>query len=495
MKREPTKASKRRKHFRSKSPIAKLLKELWVCENSLKKTLKTHQDTNDPNQDQEEPHQPTLKGKKSSSKSKNEDIHEVFSAEEAKKKLDKLFENDEKETDTSVISEISSPQEKTPKVGQEKVISDIIEAEDRALGRVSKKVYLNYISFVGGWCFFVILSIAMTVWAILNYGSNWWLQYWSVKVETTDGDVNNLFYLGIYVVMSLTFSIVTLLRVAGMLFRNLKMAGRLHSLMAMTLLHASITSFFDRVPVGRILNRFSKDFDVIDVFLALGVSYFVLCVFMLLGDFFIALYSSSWILTIFVFVFMGVSFWYQEIYMNTNREVNRLESITKSPVIQMISETLGGMTIIRAFNREGATLSKYIHTINENQKNSVIVSAGGGWFSTRLSLASLTITIPCILWGFLISANVNNKTEDEALADIGLFALMLNYLFLLTDDISSFLQNVSGLETRLISLERCQTYTQYTNNYKIIIHLTSCLCLDFCLCLWLWNPLISSFNH
>lgn len=377
--------------------------------------------------------------------------------QEKKNKLEKIFEDKSKESQ----SPESTDKDSKPKTGQEKIISDIIEAEDRALGRVSKTVYLKYFTFVGGWWFFFFILAYIFLFIFLSTGSTWWLQYWSVYDENNPGNDQNLNFLYVYSGLSFSVGFVTLVRIYVVLFQNIKMSSNLHSVMSATLLHASVANFFDRVPVGRILNRFSKDLDAVDSFLAFSVSFFTIAFARLLGDFLIASYSSSWFLFIFVIIFMIYALYLQDVYMRTNREVNRLDGITKSPVVQMVSETLNGLTVIRAFNREEQTLAKYIHTLNENQKNSVVITGAGSWFSVRLSLSSLLITVPCILWGLIFNMDFEgkHKTEDEALAAVGLFALMLNYLFLLNDDISNFLQNISLLETRLISLERCQAYT------------------------------------
>lgn len=422
----------------------------------MKKTLKHHQDDAGQVEEGEKHRHSEIQKEKSG-------LEEARVLEEKKRKLERLL-NDDKDSQSmaSRTSSALSLESGKAKTGQEKIISDIIEAEDRALGRVSKTVYLRYFTFVGGWWFLLFMAIFIVCWVFLSTGSTWWLQYWSVYDEKHPGTKENLNFLYVYAGLSFSVGIVTLIRIAVILFTNLKVSSKLHSIMTATLLHASVTGFFDRVPVGRILNRLSKDLDSVDAFLAFSVSFFTLAFSRLFGDLLVAIYSSSWYLFVFVVIFMVFAFYLQEIYMRTNREVTRLDGITRSPVVQTVSETLNGLTTIRAFNQEKQTLDKYIHDLNENQKNSIVVVGSASWFSIRLSLCSLLITVPCILWGLLFNMDFkgSHKSEDEALAEVGLFALLLNYLFLLNDDISAFLQNVSLLETRLISLERCQAYTK-----------------------------------
>ncbi len=56
-------------------------------------------------------------------------------------------------------------------------------------------------------------------------------------------------------------------------------------------------------------------------------------------------------------------------YMKTYTEIVRLESITKSPIVSLYSETLNGITTIRAFSQEKHFLSRHFSNLNENIKN------------------------------------------------------------------------------------------------------------------------------
>ncbi len=54
---------------------------------------------------------------------------------------------------------------------------------------------------------------------------------------------------------------------------NLRMSKEVNFMMTFKLIHASVNKFFDRVPLGRILNRFLKDVDVVDSGLAWSTNF------------------------------------------------------------------------------------------------------------------------------------------------------------------------------------------------------------------------------
>lgn len=107
-------------------------------------------------------------------------------------------------------------------------------------------------------------------------------------------------------------------------------------------------SFFDTTPSGRILNRFSKDIDVIDNILPMTIQFWISMFFNVLAILVIITYSTPWFLT--VFLPIGVVYYLiQVFYVATSRQLKRIESITLSPIYNHFSETITGQSTIRAY--------------------------------------------------------------------------------------------------------------------------------------------------
>ena len=86
--------------------------------------------------------------------------------------------------------------------------------------------------------------------------------------------------------------------------------------------------FFDQTPIGRILNRFTKDLDTVDVSLRFNFRFLLLQVFRTIVSIIIFCIETP----IFFLVSLPIGFlyvWVQKIYISTSRQLKRLESTTR----------------------------------------------------------------------------------------------------------------------------------------------------------------------
>ena len=116
-------------------------------------------------------------------------------------------------------------------------------------------------------------------------------------------------------------------------------------------LNAPVNLYFDTTPIGRILNKFSKDLSSFESgfgWLFGAVYYFI---FALLYTITIAVIAVPWVSLILPVIFL-ISW---SIFASSNRaikETTRLTSTTKSPLISYVSETISGSSTIRAFGKK-----------------------------------------------------------------------------------------------------------------------------------------------
>lgn len=131
---------------------------------------------------------------------------------------------------------------------------------------------------------------------------------------------------------------------------SLKAARNLHHRLLHNILRLSV-SFFDTTPLGRIINRFSRDTDVIDALLPNMMRTWFSMAFALLGTIIIISYSTPIFLSV-IIPLMVVYYFIQRFYIATSRQLRRIESITRSPIYSHFGESVNGQSIIRAYTEE-----------------------------------------------------------------------------------------------------------------------------------------------
>ena len=137
----------------------------------------------------------------------------------------------------------------------------LIEAEKREEGEVKWAVFSAYAkSFPGGWATVGALMALNVLKQLASIGATLWLAIWSGRRLV---GWNNGAYLGMYAGISVGVALVTYLKSLAWTYCGIKAAGTLHERLTRSIITTRLT-FFDVTPLGRILQRFSKDSDVID---------------------------------------------------------------------------------------------------------------------------------------------------------------------------------------------------------------------------------------
>ena len=208
---------------------------------------------------------------------------------------------------------------------------------------------------------------------------------WGTKFEKDPNGTGGLVLL--IFILSVVASILMGIRGIIYLTRGAMVSKKIHARMTFNVIHSSVSNFLERVPFGRLLNRFSADIDDIDrsVFFLLG--YAILLFFLVIVDIvavFIA--TRSFLLMIPSFFFIAVGFWYFVQYMRALREFKRLNAITKSPISGWAEATIKGLAVLRLTKREDYCMNKMNNLIQENTKNALVEKAISAWLFIRLSL-------------------------------------------------------------------------------------------------------------
>ena len=151
----------------------------------------------------------------------------------------------------------------------------LTEKEKEEVGSVSSSVYLNYFKSVGLNYTLVVLVICI-VSNTFNVLSSLWLREWAKDGpgNVTASRTSSLRDQRVPVYGGLTsLEAVTLLLCHFLVkLAALKASNLLHHNLLNHIIHAPM-SFFDTTPIGRILNRFTKDLDGLDTYIVYYIKF------------------------------------------------------------------------------------------------------------------------------------------------------------------------------------------------------------------------------
>ena len=144
--------------------------------------------------------------------------------------------------------------------------------------------------------------------------------------------------------------LLSVIRAAVFLNALICSSMNLHISMLSAVLKAPVL-FFDTNPVGRVINRFSRDIGIMeellpDAFLdALQVILFCIAA--------VALQTilNPWIILP-AFLLMAVFAFFGRYFLKSSRDLRRLEGANRSPVLSHFRDTLEGLATIRAYKKE-----------------------------------------------------------------------------------------------------------------------------------------------
>ncbi|XP_078361824.1 ATP-binding cassette sub-family C member 4-like [Oculina patagonica] len=330
-----------------------------------------------------------------------------------------------------------------------------ISQEDRSIGVVSSKLYWDYFrSGMHPLGIFAVICLCLVTQA-MTVAPDVWLPFLTKQLPEDQKDNTNLTIYGCLVGASFTFAFI---RACVFLLVSLRCSERLHNKMVVAVLQAPVL-FFDSNPVGRIMNRFSKDVGCMDEMLPKKFLMAIQMVLLLLSTVLVPTATNPWLL--FVVVPMTVVVVYiSKYYLKTARELKRLESICRSPVFSHISETLNGLDTIRTRGRQRDFVDQFYRHQDIHNQSYVMVMASGRWLGVRLDLlASLLIGVVALA-AVVVS-------QDAAFA-----GLALVYVIQTVTLTQYTVRKTSDVENYMTSVERVMTYTKldYEPGYKVERH-------------------------
>ncbi|KAL1826245.1 hypothetical protein ACET3Z_004657 [Daucus carota] len=338
--------------------------------------------------------------------------------------------------------------------------SVLIKKEERETGVVSWNVLIRYKNSLGGlWVVLILFSCYIST-EVLRILSSTWLSIWTEQSSSTSYTPG--FYIFVYAVLSSGQVLVTLANSFWLITSGLYAAKCLHNSMLYSILRAPMV-FFHTNPIGRMINRFSKDLGDIDREVATYGNMFLSQVCQLLSTFVLIGIVSTialWALMPLLILFYAAYIYYQ----STAREIKRLDSITRSPVYAQFGEALNGLSTIRAYKAYERMVNMNGKSMDNNVRFTLVNISSRRWLAIKLqTLGGLMI------WLTATSAVMQYGRAENQVAFASAMGLLLSYSLNITNLLSNVLTLASTAENSLNSVERVCTYIDLPSEASAVI--------------------------
>jgi len=274
------------------------------------------------------------------------------------------------------------------------------EEEERMVGSVKWWLYWKYFRATLPKILIISLIIFFAIAQVFLIAPSWWLSRMTEMPFNQQKSYPTLLVYGSIVTGSL---LLTTISSFCFYLAALKASENLHDQMTKAVMNAPVL-FFDTNPVGRILNRFSKDVGCMDDILP---GQFLFAIQLCLYFFTAAILSA--VVNVWLFITcapLTVLFIYlAKYYLISAREIRRLEAITCSPVYSLITDTVAGLEVIRSSEMENDFLQKFYKCQDKNTAALFLLKAATRWLAFRGDLLSNFLVISVSAGALLATQN------------------------------------------------------------------------------------------
>ncbi|KAL8277515.1 hypothetical protein RQP46_010070 [Phenoliferia psychrophenolica] len=336
---------------------------------------------------------------------------------------------------------------------KEKPARKLIEDETRAVGRVGWSVWSLYLGLSGGTFFWISFAIVFGGEKLADVAQTFWLNLWAASCEDHDAPPGTstrtvAYYLAVYAILSFVAVIVGTLQWFVLYSGSLRASEKLYRILLHSILRAPLR-FFDTQALGRLLNRFGKDFEGVDAALpdhwgrsilyGLGVTTTLVVVASVAPSFLIG------------FAILSIAYFHHaKLFSKTARELRRLDSVSKSPLYSIYGEAIAGVAVIRAFGSSSRFMTLMLDRCSTNVTFYWYLWSVNRWLSIRFALLSAVVVA---LTGYVLL-----RAGDKV--DAALAGFALTFSLNIANDILFLVRRYTALELAMVGVERIKEYSE-----------------------------------
>ncbi|XP_047388734.1 ATP-binding cassette sub-family C member 6 isoform X2 [Sciurus carolinensis] len=342
----------------------------------------------------------------------------------------------------------------TTSEGQMAVLQDDPEragqpaAEDSARhGRVKAAMYLTYLRAVGAPLCLYTLFLFLCQQAA-SFCQGYWLSLWADDPVVNGRQAHTALRGWVFGLLGCLQAIGLFASMAAVFLGGVRASGLLFRRLLWDVARSPI-GFFERTPVGNLLNRFSKETDTVDVDIPDKVRSLLIYTFGLLEvGLVVSMATPLAILAILPLVLLYAGF--QSLYVATSCQLRRLESASYSSVCSHVAETFQGSQVVRAFRAQGLFVAQNDALVDENQRVSFPRLVVDRWLAANMEL----------LGNGLVLVAAMSAALSRARLSAGLVGFSVSAALQVTQTLQWVVRSWTDLENSIVSVERLRDYAR-----------------------------------
>ncbi|XP_052022568.1 ATP-binding cassette sub-family C member 12 isoform X5 [Apodemus sylvaticus] len=311
-------------------------------------------------------------------------------------------------------------------------VHQLIQIESPQEGIVTWKTYHTYIKASGGYLVsFLVLCLFFLMMGSSAF-STWWLGIWldrgsqvicapqsnktACNVDQTLQDTEHHMYQLVYIASMVSVLMFGIIK--GFTFTNttLMASSSLHNRVFSKIVRSPM-SFFDTTPTGRLMNRFSKDMDELDVRLPFHAENFLQQFFMVV--FILVIMAAVFPVVLVVLAGLALLFLILlRIFHRGVQELKQVENISRSPWFSHITSSMQGLGVIHAYDKKDDCISKFKTLNDENSSHLLYFNCALRWFALRMDILMNIITFVVAMLVTLSFSSISASSKGLSLSYI-----------------------------------------------------------------------------
>ena len=322
--------------------------------------------------------------------------------------------------------------------------NEIISEEERGFGRIEWGSVRQYIDRLAPGITLGFLISLFLGRQLASVAADFWVARSS---QLAPGDLTH--FLAGYVAIIFLLCSVVYLRAKYTLTRGLAAGVKSHDSLLDGVLHAPLR-FFESNPVGRIINRFSRDLETIELSLPSSLIDAGHCLFETISVCIVIAILAP--VTLILIGPIAIAYYsLQQMFRPISRDVQRMYSVTLSPVFALLSESLSSIESLRSCRVNHEFSQKFRALVDRNCRVSYNQTGANRWIGIRLELLG-----SCLILGVGLTTSLGFETA----LGVGFSGLMLTYASSVTGAMNWAIRSISMVESNLTSFERIERYAQ-----------------------------------